>query len=538
MNSMEEFTTPNLIISTTTSSTTNMQQGNKNVSGNLMRNSLPPPPPPMIMNMFNQGFQYNTSVNGSSATLISPFTSMPPPKFANMQQKANQSTTVSKTSSVSNNCTSASSTIAPKGPSWGRLRLVGEACSDAPPEFLLSDTKINIGRGLNSHVKIVSNTLSKFVSRNHADIVKMNDYTFLISDLGSTNGTLLNGKKIGKDTDLKHGDLIIITGGVKALVGDYIILENGKRRSDFSTEQEWKCALIGNVKNAFMYKFEMLQNQFIPKNLNPTKSAINLKVDEEFTEPPVVVTPKSTQPQPLTGKRVREEKEESVDFESGSKKLKEEKFNKFAQDCCNEFSCTICCNLMYEPTVLECGHNFCRKCLHDWLAKNKSCPLCRKKLSQSSAPNRAVETLLKIYVENCAPEEDVKDYEERIKAIKIKDDENFAKLATLVENAKIKKIKFLDITVRWKLEEKRTFKTGVKQYFGKCRDEFCKLVGITENYVINCNNEQLLIACENLELPVAYMIVGQEIKTMRRVIDFDQTRQNIVTFWNAKDNIL
>jgi len=40
--------------------------------------------------------------------------------------------------------------------------------------------------------------------------------------------------------------------------------------------------------------------------------------------------------------------------------------------------CAMCLNLLYQPTTLECGHSFCRRCIRSWLlSQNAICPLCR-----------------------------------------------------------------------------------------------------------------------------------------------------------------
>lgn len=48
------------------------------------------------------------------------------------------------------------------------------------------------------------------VSRNHAKIIKSDD-SFQIEDLGSTNGTFLNGRRVKKPLKLKDKDLITIS---------------------------------------------------------------------------------------------------------------------------------------------------------------------------------------------------------------------------------------------------------------------------------------------------------------------------------------
>lgn len=45
-----------------------------------------------------------------------------------------------------------------------------------------------------------------------------------------------------------------------------------------------------------------------------------------------------------------------------------------------DFTCSVCLNLMVEPTTLSCGHNICRVCLAHWFftSRKKVCPTCRE----------------------------------------------------------------------------------------------------------------------------------------------------------------
>ncbi|VVC24143.1 Zinc finger, RING-type,Zinc finger, RING/FYVE/PHD-type,Zinc finger, RING-type, conserved site [Cinara cedri] len=74
----------------------------------------------------------------------------------------------------------------------------------------------------------------------------------------------------------------------------------------------------------------------------------------------------------------------------------------------NEFTCSICLELLKKPSKLECDHMFCSNCLEDWLRCNRTCPMCRsskigfkpvkcefvgqliKHLSSSAAPTMVV----------------------------------------------------------------------------------------------------------------------------------------------------
>eukprot|EP00962_Isochrysis_galbana_P053443 scaffold24886_cov157-Isochrysis_galbana.AAC.1 len=45
-----------------------------------------------------------------------------------------------------------------------------------------------------------------------------------------------------------------------------------------------------------------------------------------------------------------------------------------------DYQCTVCLDLLFEPSTTACGHTFCRPCLLRATAANPSCPLCRKNL--------------------------------------------------------------------------------------------------------------------------------------------------------------
>ena len=72
-------------------------------------------------------------------------------------------------------------------------------------EYYVLNRKIDIGRSINNDI-IIQN---QFVSKNHARLEKENNNHY-ISDLNSSNGTYLNGKKLVGTAELSHGDIIKI----------------------------------------------------------------------------------------------------------------------------------------------------------------------------------------------------------------------------------------------------------------------------------------------------------------------------------------
>uniref|UniRef100_A0A3Q0T1J1 RING-type domain-containing protein n=1 Tax=Amphilophus citrinellus TaxID=61819 RepID=A0A3Q0T1J1_AMPCI len=48
---------------------------------------------------------------------------------------------------------------------------------------------------------------------------------------------------------------------------------------------------------------------------------------------------------------------------------------------CNQFSCSVCLELLNEPVTIYCGHSYCKSCIeHCWDREDEkgeySCPQC------------------------------------------------------------------------------------------------------------------------------------------------------------------
>ncbi|KAK9507356.1 hypothetical protein O3M35_007230 [Rhynocoris fuscipes] len=51
-----------------------------------------------------------------------------------------------------------------------------------------------------------------------------------------------------------------------------------------------------------------------------------------------------------------------------------------------EFSCSVCSEVIYQAISLECRHTFCAKCLATWKLTKKECPVCRTKIKSEVNP--------------------------------------------------------------------------------------------------------------------------------------------------------
>jgi hypothetical protein len=89
-------------------------------------------------------------------------------------------------------------------PRMGRLIVLKSTALDENTEFELDSAGISIGRGGPNDVRLDSD---EFASAQHARVEPRRDGVW-IEDVGSTNGTFVNGMRISRPRRLSVGDLV------------------------------------------------------------------------------------------------------------------------------------------------------------------------------------------------------------------------------------------------------------------------------------------------------------------------------------------
>lgn len=46
----------------------------------------------------------------------------------------------------------------------------------------------------------------------------------------------------------------------------------------------------------------------------------------------------------------------------------------------SEDKCVICLSELYDICMIPCGHTFHNRCIHKWMRKHNTCPVCRKSI--------------------------------------------------------------------------------------------------------------------------------------------------------------
>jgi FHA domain-containing protein len=92
------------------------------------------------------------------------------------------------------------------GPHTGRLVVVKSADLASGEDFELNSAQLTIGRGSQNDIAI---TTDEYASARHARFEPRQDGVW-VQDLGSTNGTYLNGTRLDRPRRLSRGDVVRI----------------------------------------------------------------------------------------------------------------------------------------------------------------------------------------------------------------------------------------------------------------------------------------------------------------------------------------
>lgn len=92
------------------------------------------------------------------------------------------------------------------GPTTGRLVVVKSADLQDGEDFELNSAQLTIGRGNQNDIPIATD---EYASARHARFEPRQDGVW-VQDLGSTNGTFLNGTRLDRPRRLTQGDIVRI----------------------------------------------------------------------------------------------------------------------------------------------------------------------------------------------------------------------------------------------------------------------------------------------------------------------------------------
>eukprot|EP01122_Echinamoeba_exundans_P008997 TRINITY_DN3082_c0_g2_i1.p1 TRINITY_DN3082_c0_g2~~TRINITY_DN3082_c0_g2_i1.p1 ORF type:complete len:536 (-),score=99.20 TRINITY_DN3082_c0_g2_i1:91-1698(-) len=164
-----------------------------------------------------------------------------------------------------------------------------------------------------------------------------------------------------------------------------------------------------------------------------------------------------------------------------------------------EFTCSICQELLLDARTLECAHSFCSSCLDDWRKQKSECPICRKKIDKPPVRALNIDSIVSKLVTKL-PQDDKAEWERRMDVRSQK--QQVEKLQEMIKTARQRNLRFLDIKTQWKDVEKATFKDGVSRYTGEAKKMYCETIGLTPQWINSATPAALVLACSNIGLSI------------------------------------
>eukprot|EP00927_Polykrikos_kofoidii_P035915 TRINITY_DN30402_c0_g1_i1.p1 TRINITY_DN30402_c0_g1~~TRINITY_DN30402_c0_g1_i1.p1 ORF type:complete len:403 (-),score=88.88 TRINITY_DN30402_c0_g1_i1:79-1287(-) len=170
----------------------------------------------------------------------------------------------------------------------------------------------------------------------------------------------------------------------------------------------------------------------------------------------------------------------------------------------SELVCSVCQDWLVHASTIECSHTYCWTCIEEWLLQKKfECPVCRHAVTREPIRTRQLDCIVQTAVSKLG-EKQGEELSKRVaaaeQAAKKKKDLH-AKLEKTVSEALKSGKAFFSIDSRWSKKERKVFHTNVKEYTGATRAVYCRLTGLTAQWVHSADDSKLNQALHNLELP-------------------------------------
>jgi hypothetical protein len=328
----------------------------------------------------------------------------------------------------------------------------------------LDKDEVTFGRMPSNTVCLESTRVPQMISRVHGRLRRVQEFgkpiVWILTDSKSMNGILVNGQTIGQEAQrLQHGD--VITFGRKVTPPEFEFVFD-----------EPAAAAADAVQDAF------------------AEHARRIAELEQQLE------------------AQREQKMESQQ-KAGFRSAVD------VADIQSELLCSICRDWVVHPATIECAHSFCWSCIDQWLRQKKfECPVCRQVVTHEPVGSRAIEAIVQKTVEREGIDAKA-EYQDRVKEAE-KDQERMEKLHHDLEMSVNKALKtgkaFLNIERNWTRREKDTFQKDVKDYTGKTRETYCRLIHLTVQWVHSADDSKLNQALHNLGLQAFVSDPEEEIR--------------------------
>lgn len=351
------------------------------------------------------------------------------------------------------------------------------------PLIYLNKDVVTVGRLPTNDVAMDSKRTPQMISRQHARLEASNAdgvQDWIINDCGSVNGITVNGEAVAKEgRKLRPGDVINFGRRVTPPEFEFIF----EARATVSESSTAGAASSAQPDEAFAEQMERI-------------AALEKELKAE-----------------------RDENEKQA-----AEAIKRRQASKTAlnvSELSSELACCICREWLVHAATIECSHSFCWSCIDRWLQTKKFvCPVCREEVTREPVRTRAVDTIVRKTVQRL-PDVEKAEYEERVSSAEAAERRNRRLLADLeksVDDALKKGKHFFHINSNWGKRDKDTFQKGVKEYTGSARETYCRLTGLTVQWVHSADPDKLNQALHNLGMGKQVNLPEDEIR--RRLLMF------------------
>lgn len=353
-----------------------------------------------------------------------------------------------------------------------RLRLASDCEPSVSSHEIISldadDT--TFGRYPSCDVVLDSVRIPKMISRlhgrlrRHCEVGKIPEWSII--DNNSLNGILVNGSRVdGDGRVLQSGD--VVTFGRLVVPPEFKFIFEITRPAELSAEED------------------LLEEQ-----TERMRRIAHLRI-----EPDEVVEHRHPAP------RCQQRRRSSVQLD--------------VADLHSELICSICQDWLVHSANIECSHTFCWSCVDTWLLHKKfECPLCRQAVTRPPLRSRALDTIVQKTVGQLTASER-SEYAQRASAAEKTLERGkrlHMELETSVNDALKKGKAFFHIDSNWSWRERDVFARGVKDYSGETRETYCKLTGLTVQWVHSADVAKLCQALHNLQLPDLVLSAEEDIR--------------------------
>mmetsp|Transcript_59174 Transcript_59174/g.105170 ORF Transcript_59174/g.105170 Transcript_59174/m.105170 type:complete len:473 (+) Transcript_59174:55-1473(+) len=343
------------------------------------------------------------------------------------------------------------------------LRLSSECRPSAPvsPLIYLNKDVVTVGRLPTNDVAMDSKRTPQMISRQHARLVLSKpepaQQEWMIHDCGSMNGITVNAEAVSSDgRTLRAGDVINF----------------GRRVNPPEFEFIFEAPAMMDAPAAPAAPDEAFEEQL----QRIAELEKELKAEREQNEA-----------QAAEALKRRQATREALNV----------------SDISSELACCICKDWLVHAATIECSHSYCWACIDRWLqTKQFVCPTCREQVTREPVRTRAVDGIVQKTVQRLSEQEKA-DYEERVAAAEAQESrsrKNLQDLEKSVDEAIKNGKSFFRIDMNWRKKEKDTFAKGVKEYSGSARETYCRLIGLTVQWVHSADEDKLNQSLHNLAL--------------------------------------